>query len=246
MSKRRITAIRQNGFRLGDGKFLWRPHCRIYWRNLLLSPAVAIFWGVLTYPNHNSPDDVNFMLLVFGEILLPLLVGWMATGLLLDDPCRELLMVTPRPIWRLVVERLIILLLVATLSWSALLLAMWRIVNGTLVVPLTQIFLGGQVSFLAFSSIGLWAALRFRSGMGGAIIVAALWATGLIFRQGLLTHPIGQLIHPFLTLQAHESPLWPMNCIVLCLVTILLIFLSIHLTFYEECLLPFESTEEIV
>ncbi|OQY43299.1 MAG: hypothetical protein B6242_14915 [Anaerolineaceae bacterium 4572_78] len=201
---------------------------------------------MIIYPNYAAPDDVSFMLLVFGEILLPPLAGWIATGLLLGDPCRELLLVTPRPIWRIVVERLIMLMLVVTVSWGALLFVMWQLVNYTLVIPPTQLFWGGQVSVLIFISIGLWSALRFRNVVGGSIIVAALWATGLIFRQSLLVHPIGHLIHPFLTFQAHESPLWLMNCIMLCLIALVFIFLAVRLTFHEECWLPFESNEEIV
>jgi len=225
---------------------LWKPHYQVYRRNLLLPPALAAVWMLMIFPGRDSPGNVRFMLLLYGEVLLPPLLGWIAAGLLLSDPCRELLLTAPRPVWRVVLERLVLLAASAFLSWGILLLVTWFLADRTMAGPVEQIFLGGAATSLAFASVGLWAALRSRNTLGGGLVVAALWAAGLIFRQALLGHPLGQIVHPFLTLEASESPIWSVNCLILCLTAIMLTVLALRLTRDEEPLLPTEGTEEVV
>lgn len=199
----------------------------------------------MIFPGRDSPENVSFMLLMYGEVLLPPLLGWIAAGLLLSDPCRELLLTAPRPVRYAVLERLILVTASAFLSWGGLLFVAWFLADRTMAAPVEQIFFGGVATTLAFASLGLWAALQSRSTAGGRLIVAALWAAGLIFRRTLLGHPLGQIVHPFLTLEAFESAMWFFNRLVLCLVAFVLTILALLLTRDEEPLLSTEGTEEV-
>ncbi len=79
---------------------LWRPQSRVLRRQLLLPPFLALLGMVMLFPGRDAPDNARFMLSIYGQALLPPLTGWIAAGLLLGDPCRELLLAAPRPVWR--------------------------------------------------------------------------------------------------------------------------------------------------
>jgi len=221
-------------------------HDQVSRRAIWLPPALAILWLLPIFTSARLPEDVRFILLVYGEVVLPLVLGGIASGLLLNDPCRELLLAAPHPIWRVVLRRFGVLLLSAFCSWAGLLFAIPLLTQHTLADALLQIFFGGAVTGITFASIGLWAALQFRSMRGGGIFVGSLWAGALLFRKVLLSHPIGELIHPFLTLEVPESSTWLPNRLVLCAVAIVLIVLALRLTRNEELFLPNDSTNEVL
>ncbi len=225
---------------------LWRPQGRIECRHLLLPPALAAFWLVLLFPGRDSPENVRLLLLIYGQVLLPPLVGWIAAGLLLGDPCRELLLAAPRPVWCALLERYTLACASALASWAALLLTTILLASGTPAGSLAQLSLGGAATCLAFAGLGLWAGLRLRSALSGGLAVAALWAAGLIFRLALLAHPLGHLVHPFLLLTTADSPLWTANALVLGVVAATLTILALRLTRNEEALLPHGATEEAI
>jgi hypothetical protein len=213
---------------------------------------LAAFWLLMLIPGRDDPDQVRFMLSIYGQVLLPPLMGWIGAGLLLGDPCRELLLTFRRPIWCAVLERLALLEATALATWAALFAAAWALLlsgpwvqaAGDLGGSATRIFLSGMTTPMAFAGLGLWAALRLRSTLAGGLTVAAVWAGGLIFRRPLLSHRLGHIIHPCLLLEAPESPLWLLNGLFLFFVTIVLAMLALRATGNEEVLLASAPAEE--
>ncbi len=225
---------------------LWRPQSRVLRRQLLLPPCLALVGMVMLFPGRGDADNVRFMLSIYGQALLPPLTGWIAAGLLMGDPCRELLLAAPRPAWRALCERAALLGASAFAALVALLAFTLLVPDGVVAPYAGQLFVGGAAVSLAFGGLGLWAGVRTRSPLAGGLIVAALWAAGLAFREQLLSYPLGQALHPCLLLAEPESPPWLLNGLALGLAGAALAGLALYATRDEEPLLPGGTAEETV
>jgi ABC-type transport system involved in multi-copper enzyme maturation permease subunit len=220
-----------------------RAHILLNRHNLLVVSCVAAVWLVLLFVVRRSSREVTKLLLVYGEVLLPALLGSMATGILLNDPCRELLLVAPYKLWKVVVGRLAVLIVGTALVWL-LLVGIALVLQPQLETPVVQVLLGGISTFSAFAGLGLFTSLLFRSAIGGGMCIGAVWASALLFRESLLANPIGLLLHPFLTLQAPESLVWTINRLALSGITLILLLLSLPRLHQDETLLPREERRE--
>jgi len=224
--------------------WLLRQNYYIYRRQTLLLFLLSLLFEVMIIPQ-SDPADVRFMFAVYGEVLLPQMAGWVATGILAGDPSRELLFVTSRPVWKTVVERLELVILTATFSFGSLFL-LTHIIKNSESFPNDglKLFLGSVVSCLLFASIGIFSSVRLRNRAAGGVMITALWALTLLFQQDILASEIGHIIYPFLTLNAPDSPFWIINRLTLIVFSLLLILGTIRLTRQEESLLPHGESEE--
>lgn len=225
--------------------FWWlRQNYYVYRRQTALLILLGVLFEVMVF-TQDAPADGRYMLAVYGEVLLPQLAGWIVTGILVGDPSRELLFVTCRPVWKTVIERLELIVLAAAFSFGSLFLLTWLMkekefysVNGL------NLFLGGMVSCLLFASIGMFSSVWLRNRIAGGIVLTALWALALLFRQTILASEMGHIIYPFLTLSVPDSPFWLVNRLTLTVVSLLLILGTVLLSRHEEPLLPHGESEE--
>ena len=213
---------------------------RIYQAQLLLFFVLGVVVAVLLYPSRETsqPYATEYVHsgFVFGEILLPPAVGWLASGVMLRDPFQEVVLTTPYSQGRLTLERLSVLLVAALVAWLVFLLFIW-ILAAQPQMNLLKLGLASLPVTLLFAATGLWSGLRLRAWVGGGFCVTLLWGSGLVFREAWLGLP---LLYPFLTYFAAEHgqhPAWWANRLLLCIVSGILIFSACRLVNNEEALL---------
>ena len=218
---------------------LWY-HFRVYQAQLSLFLVLGIVVAILLYPFRETgqPDPAEFVFssFVYGEILLPPTVGWLASGIMLRDPFLEVVLTTPYSQARLTLERLTVLLAAALLSWIVFLLFIWQLAAQPQ-MNLLKLGLASLPVMLLFGATGLWSGLRLGAWVGGGFCVTLLWGSGLVFRQAWLELPF---FYPFLTYFAAEHgehPAWWANRLLLCVVSGVLIFDACRLVNNEELLL---------
>ena len=225
--------------------FWWlRQNYYVYRRQTLLLIVLGALFEIMIF-QQDAPEDMRYMLASYGEVLLPQIAGWVVTGILVGDSSRELLFATSRPVWKTVIERLELVILTAILSFGSLLL-FTSIIKDKESFPndALKLFLGGVISCLLFASIGIFSSVRLRNRVAGGVIITALWASALLFKETILASDIGHIIYPFLTFYAPDSPFWIINRLTLVVFSLLLIWGTIRLTRHEEPFLPHGESEE--
>ncbi len=215
-------------------------HFRIYQAQLALFFVLGIVVAILLYPSRESgqPFGVEYVYssFVYGEILLPPTVGWLASGIMLRDPFQEVVLTTPYSQARLALERLSVLLAAALLAWFVFLLFTW-ILAAQPQMNLLKLGLAGLPVTLLFGATGFWSGLRLCAWVGGGFCVTLLWGSALLFHKAWLGFPF---LFPFLTYFAAEHgahPAWWANRLLLCIVSGVLIFDACRLVNNEELLL---------
>ena len=218
---------------------LWY-HFRVYQAQLSLFLVLGIVVAILLYPfretGQSDAAEFVFSSFVYGEILLPPTVGWLASGIMLRDPFQEVILTTPYSQTRLTLERLTVLLAAALLSWIVFLLFIWQLAAQPQ-MNLLKLGLASLPVMLLFGATGLWSGLRLRAWVGGGFCVTLLWGSGLVFRHAWLALPF---LFPFLIYFAaehSEHPAWWANRLLLCVVSGVLIFDACRLVNNEELLL---------
>lgn len=221
-------------------------HFRIQRTSLLLITFSGALFSVVIIVQ-SDPDDVQFLLLAFGEILLPQIAGWVATGVFLADPCRELIMISKRSLWKLIFERMELIFLSGILSFGMLFSIALMKNREAFINDSWILFLGSSVSLLLFISIGTFFSISIRQRVAAGLIISALGTFALLFRQNILVDYWGFLLYPFLTVYDSENSLWASNRILLSLFSLItwggILVFSV---WKEETLLPHEEEMEEV
>lgn len=206
-----------------------------------LSVVLGIVVAILIFPSRETipPHSIEFTLsgLIFGEILLPPVIGWLASGVVLRDPFLEVMLSTPYSQVRLTLKRLFVQLASALTVWLVFFTAIWRLAEQPQ-MNLAKLGLGVLPVLLLFSATGLWSSLRLGTWTGGGICVALLWGSGLVFRQSWLG--LFAPLYPFLTYFSAENGehhAWWVNRLLLCAVSGILILDACRLIKDEESLL---------
>jgi uncharacterized integral membrane protein len=213
-------------------------HLRTARHLIVMLLGVTLIWILLLFTVRTSTRQTTYLLLVYGEVALPAILGSWTAKLLLGDPTLEVLLVMPYPAWRILLERFMVAVGSAVLAYSSLMATtVVLFAMGSLEMPLIQLLIGGAVAGTVFASIGLFATLQMRNTVSGGLMVAAVWGAGLLLREALLAHAVGQLVHPFLTLMAPASPIWPLNRLTLSAVAITCAVMAARLARQEERLL---------
>lgn len=221
-------------------------HFRIQRTSLLLIILSGALFSVVSIVQ-SDPNDVRFLLLTFGEILLPQIAGWAAAGIFLADPCRELIMTSKRPLWTLIFERMELIFLSGILSFVILFAITLMKNRETFINDSWKLFLGSSVSLLLFISMGTFFSISIRQRVAAGLTISALGTFALLFRQNILAHYWGFLLYPFLTVYDLGNSLWAANRILLSLFSLIawggILVFSV---WKEETLLPNkEEVEEV-
>ena len=215
-------------------------HLKLYrsWGLLLLGSG--LLWMVMY---GNQQDGHERVLLVFGDVLLPPILGCCGAALWLGDRCRELWMTMRQPLWRVLLQRLSMLYGFGVASWL-LVLGLAQL-SGHSGVPI-QLAIGVLITLLFGVALGTWLGLLLRSTLSGAIGVLVVWGLVIIFREALLTTPITTLLHPLLTFQDSMHPWWNINRPTIGGAATLLILHSCMLITHTESLLPAHASDDVV
>lgn len=166
--------------------------CRL---DMLWLPAA--FWALfvlLAWMTNGEPAGFDITTGYFGAAL-PLIGGILAAYAVLDDPALELQFATPRPAWRMLAERMGMILAVSTLCALA-----YQLAVAALGIDLSPV--GGlaarQLAWFAPTAamIGLASAVSFanRQSMAGAVIVSMVWIFQIIARDWFLNDRVGQYL----------------------------------------------------
>ena len=153
------------------------------------------------------------------ELLVPLLVGILAAGLLADDPALELLLTAPRPTRHILADRLIIVLTLGVFSCLGLQLLtnIWGIF-----VPydgIDQAFI--WISPLSFYTGASSSAALIRGRMLDGVIVCLIISVVALFSGPLLAARCQgppliagcwlAVLNPLMTSSIPYDPFWPAN-----------------------------------
>lgn len=152
----------------------------------------------------------------FGEGALPLIAALMASGIVLNDPCRELIFAAYRPLWRTVLERIGLLLAIMTgyfglfagLMWLAG--VPWPGWSGSWTGLLVWLAPG-----LAWLGFALLIATLSRSAAVGNGLTAFVWLFCFVLASVALDSRPLRAIYPLLTTFRPDSSDWPLNRLLL-------------------------------
>jgi hypothetical protein len=220
-------------------------HLRFAYKPLLALFGIAAFWSILIAVVREDPQQPTLLLAVYGDMITPAVLGGVACGLVMNDPCLDIVLATPSRLWAIMLSRLVILVGGASLVWGLLVVTTWLlVVPRSLETNMAQLHLGGLVSQGAFASLGLWIALQFRSAISGGIIIAAAWAGSLLAREAFLSSTAGQAVFPFITLFVPDSPVWLLNRVLFGGFSFFAIVLALRLSLDEEALVLSKGTAE--
>lgn len=176
----------------------FRHHIRICHPQLVLVFALGVIVGVVLYPSRENitPYSTEYVHsgLVFGEVLLPALVGWLAASLVLRDYFLEVVLTTPYLQTRLVLERLAVFVVTAIVAWIVFLTVVWWQAARP-ETPFVELILANLSTTFLFGSIGLWGSLRLRTWIGAGLVVTLV----LGGRAGISSNLVGpSLVLPIL------------------------------------------------
>ncbi len=221
-------------------------HFRIQRTSLLLIIFSGALYSIVIIVQ-SDPNDMRFLFLAFGEILLPQIAGWVAAGVFLADPCRELILTSKRPLWTLMFERMELIFLSGILSFGMLFSITLMRNREAFINDSWKLFSGSSVSLLLFISISTFFSILIRQRVAAGLTISALGTFALLFRQNILAHYWGFLIYPFLTVADSENSLWATNRILLSLFSLIIWGgILVFSGWKEETLLPHkEELEEV-
>jgi hypothetical protein len=173
---------------------------------LWLPGALWALFAIVTALMRNSASFFSVATAYLGFVL-PLVGGVMGAYAVLDDSALELQMTTPRPAWRLLIERLGTIFAIQTLAALS-----FQIYLALLKVDLT--WLGGLLyrqavwAVPSLACITLGSALSFvvAQSLPAAMVAALVWLTQLLLRDGFQADPIGRFIFLFLGVRDPQNP----------------------------------------
>lgn len=178
----------------------FRYHARIVRTEQLVLPAAL--WALFALLLAIFESEGSRRLDIAGAYLamiVPLTAGILAAGVVVDDPVLELHLAAPRPAWRLLVERLALVLVIAlagAVSFQALAFVLGVPLAGLGGIARRQ--LAWFVPSLALCTLSSAASLGMRHSMGGALLVGFVWLVQVIVREGLSATAWGRYLYLFM------------------------------------------------
>lgn len=144
--------------------------------------------------------------------IIPMLAGILSAYAVLDDPALELMFATPRPSWRLLLERLAPIFLISLLTALG-----FQGAAAGLQVDLSGLghFIVTQLIWFcptaALMGLGSLLAFVLAAPTGGALAVGGVWIAQVILRSWFLTHPLARHVYLFYSIHVPEDPFLPVN-----------------------------------
>jgi hypothetical protein len=194
--------------------------------------ALWLLFGLVTWILAGSGRGDNVAKAFLGGAL-PLTAGVLAAFALLDDPALELQFSTPAPPWKVILERMGLILAVtaaAALSFQVLL--------GMIHIDLSDLgpLLVRQAAWftpsLAMISLGCLAALALVQPAFGAVLAGGVWTFQLLQQYFFIHNPVARCLFLFMGISAAGHPDQGKN--VLCLASLSLLCLLASIRLYRE------------
>jgi hypothetical protein len=140
-------------------------------------------------------------------MVVPLTAGILASGAILEDPALELQLAAPRPAWRLLVERVAVVLAIAGVAAAAFqVLAVAAGVPTASLGGLARRQLAWLVPSAALCGLSTAASLALGHAMAGALLVGLGWMVQVFMREGMSATPWGRYIYLFMGARQPRHP----------------------------------------
>ncbi len=193
-------------------------HLRIYQREHLWLPAGlwALFAMLVAVMRGSGGRDYQSAT-AFLCYVLPLMAGVLASSAVVDDAALELQLAAPRAPWRMLLERLALLLGLVALAAAAF--QLYLVPMGTDLSPLGNLAvrqLAWLIPTLTLMGLASAAALGFVQGTNGALLAGGMWILQLIMRGWFMLSRWARYVFLFLGERQPDSPALTANR--LCLV----------------------------
>ena len=172
---------------------LWLPG------RFLAGPAVltGLALGV-TVPWLQDIRAFQQAMLLYGLFLGPLVAIWLTPRLVLSDPCRDLLVTTRYPLWRLALERHLLLLAGLGLLWTLFLGLAWSLYGFRHGLPdpalVGPIWGSGIASLLFFAGLSHGCGCLCLRANTGVLLATSVWLGGIVWAR---SQPAASLWTPF-------------------------------------------------
>ncbi|MHB1415527.1 MAG: hypothetical protein ACYC1C_09755 [Chloroflexota bacterium] len=184
-----------------------RYHMLIYRREQLWLPLGLWALFVLMLVLFRQEARITDITSSFLGVVLPLMGGILAAAALVEDPALELQLAAPRPPWRMLVERLVLLLgiiAVAALTYQVALLVagvdighLGNLLQRQLVWLIPTLALMGLASLLAIVSV---------QSTVGVLGVGVIWLFQVIFHSWVAADPYMRYVFLFMNSMVPDSP----------------------------------------
>ena len=211
-------------------------HLRIYRREHLALPAgLWALFALLVILMRGEAGRAFDIADAFLGFVLPLLAGILAASAIVDDTALELQLAAPRAPWRILLERLALLLGIVTLGALSyqLYLALMEVDLSVLGNPAAR-QLAWLLPSLALMGLSSVAALVSAEGTGGALAAGLVWLIQLLLRDWFLASPWARYIFLFMAARYPTSPYRVGNWLGLAALSIVLIIAASLLLRQEE------------
>ncbi len=174
----------------------------------LLFVAIAVLF--------RGTDRMPFVVRAYLGWVIPLTAGVLAAYSVLDDPALELRFATPIPAWRILVERLGLVLGMQGLCAAAF-QAVFAAMGGSLAIlgGLAPAQLASLIPCLALMAVGCLASLAAAKPATGALAASLLWLIELIAHSSLLASRPGRYVFIFLGALVPNHPALRLNQILM-------------------------------
>jgi hypothetical protein len=185
-----------------------RYHLRIVRGEQLVLPGGlwALFALMLLLFANDSARQFDVAVAYLGMIL-PLGAGILSASAIVDDPALELQFAAPRPAWRLLLERVALVLAITGIAAMA-----FQILSAVAGVSLAG--LGGlgrrQLAWLipcaALCGLSSASTLVMRHSTGGALFVGLVWIIQVLIREGVSATRWGRYLYLFMGARQPAHP----------------------------------------
>ncbi len=183
-------------------------HLRIYRREHLALPAgLWMLFALMVAFARMDDGRACEMACTFLGFVLPLMAGILAASAIVDDPVLELQLAAPRAPWRILVERLAVLLGIVALAALA-----YQVYLGAMGIDLTGLGnpaarqLAWLVPSLALMGLSSLVALALVQGTGGALLVGLLWLLQILARGWFVASPWARYLFLFMRVRYADHP----------------------------------------
>lgn len=194
---------------------VWRYYLKMIRYEQFFVPAammgICLLLIILLKAN-TGRDASTSVVLAFIEAALPLATAIIANSLFLDDPALELQYTVPRPLWRTLLEKGVLLIGIMTMFYG-----LFAVIIYLLGVPLVGwgVLPTGAlvwvVPAVAWLGIAFTIGAFLGNGVAGNALAALLWMICFLVRDFFLTSPNWRAIYPFMTIFEPSSPDWLLN-----------------------------------
>jgi hypothetical protein len=185
-----------------------RYHLRIVRGEQLVLPAgLWALFALMLFLLGDESGRRPYVIAGYLGMVLPLSAGILSAAAIVDDPVLELQFAAPRPPWRLLVERLAIVLAIACLGAVAFqMLAAGAGVSLSSLGGLGKRQLAWLVPCVALVGLSTWAALALRHSTAAALLVGLVWIVQVIIREGISATAWGRYLYLFMGARQPGSP----------------------------------------